>query len=76
MGDIINCERIAGKILQRDAEQRRQGAPVLDMAEAKNPYAWIDVALRGKTPAEQAMLITAIGAMFGWEDITLEKGHE
>jgi len=76
MGIVINCDRIAEKILQRDAKQRRQQAPVLDMAEAKNPYAWIDVAIEGKTPAEQAMIITAIGALFGWADVELEKGNE
>lgn len=58
-------DKLAQSIINRNIDDRFREAIVADRG--------IDKALKGKTPAEQITLIAAIGAMFGWEDISLEK---
>jgi len=79
MGDVTVLmnqhyrDKIAENMLNTSCEQRREEAARLDQQNLIVSCAGIDKALEGKTPAEQIVIIAAIGGMFGWEDISPEK---
>jgi len=69
-------DRIASKMLDTSCEALRGEAARLDQQTLIVSCASVEEALEGKSPAEQITMIAAIGGMFGWEDVSLEKDVE